>query len=149
MVAAGDEEIGRAEQPNPAPAAQEAPGPEETQGMRLEREARDLAAAWQSSRQSEQLLSEGGLSSGNNVEDMRNRLKALGAPVWGTKAQMWPRLLHAEARRELQKRDEAWLTARELAEAGGHGELRVPRAPDEPFADERARHEVTHLPHQP
>ena len=47
---------------------------------------------------------------------------------------MWPRLVHAEARRELQKRDEAWLAdcARELAEAGGRGELRVPRAPEEP-----------------
>ena len=44
-VAPADEEIGRAEAPNPAPAAPEAaaaPRPEETQGMRLEREARDL-----------------------------------------------------------------------------------------------------------
>ena len=75
------------------------------------------------------------------------------SPVWGTKAQMWPRLVHAEARRELQKRDEAWHAerARELAEAGGQGELRVPRATssNEPSADERARHEVTHLPYQP
>ena len=82
---------------------------------------------------------------------MRIQLKTLGAPVWGTKAQMWPRLVHAEARRELQKRDEAWLVdrARELAEAGGQGELRVPRAPEEPAADERARHEVTYRPCQP
>ena len=36
---------------------------------------------------------------------MRNLLEALGAPVWGTKAKMWPRLVHAETRRELQKRD--------------------------------------------
>ena len=95
-----DEEIGRAEAPNPPPAAPEAaaaPRPEETQGMRLEREALELG----------QPRSDGGLSSGSNVEDMRNRLKALGAPVWGTKAQMWPRLVHAEARRELQKREEA------------------------------------------
>ena len=65
-----------------------------------------------------------------------------GAPVWGTKAQMWPRPVHAEARRELHKRGEALLAdrARERAEAGGQGELRVPRAPDEPSADERARH---------
>ena len=77
---------------------------------------------------------------------MRNRLKALGAPVWSTKAQKQPRI-----RREIQKRDEAWLgdLARELAEAGGQGELRVPRAPEEPSADERARHDVTHLPYQP
>ena len=63
---------------------------------------------------------------------------------------MWPRLVHAEARREIQKRDEAWLAdrARELAEAGGQGELRVPRAPDEPSPEERARPEVTHLPYQ-
>ena len=96
--------------------------------MRFEREARDLAANWQSTRQLGQPLGEGGLSSGGNVADMRNRLRALGAPVWGTNAHMWPRLVHAEARRELQKRDEAWLAdrARELAEAGGQGEPRVP-----------------------
>ena len=64
---------------------------------------------------------------------------------------MWSRLVHAEARRELQKRDEAWLAerARELAEAGGQGELRVSRAPEEPSLEERARHEITHLPYQP
>ena len=72
--------------------------------MRLEGEARDIAAAWQSSRQLGQPLGEGGLSSGSNFEDMRNRLKALGAPVWSTKAQMWPRLVRAEARRELAER---------------------------------------------
>ena len=154
VVALVDDEIGRAEQPNPAPAAQEAeaaPMPEETQGMRLEREARDLAAAWQSSRQLGQPIGEGGLSSGSNVEDMRNWLKALGAPVWSTKTQMWPRLVHAEARRELQKRDEAWLAdcAKELAETGGQGELRVPRAPDGPSPEERARPELTHPPCQP
>ena len=149
-----DEEMGRAEQPVPAPAAPEAaaaPGPEETQGMRLEREACDFAANWQSTRQLGQPLGEGGLSNHSNVEDMRNRMRALGALVWGTKAQMWPRLVHAEARRELQKRDEAWLadSARELAEAGGQGELRVPRAPEEPSPEERARHEITHPPYQP
>ena len=109
VVTPVEEEIGRAEQPNSAPAAQEAGAalrPEEIQGMRLEREARDLAATWQSSRQLGQPLGEED-SSDSNVEDMRNRLRALGAPVWGTKAQMWPRRVHAEARRELQKRDEA------------------------------------------
>ena len=60
---------------------------------------------------------------------------------------MWPRLIHAEAMRELLKRDEAWLAdhARELAEAGGQGELRVPRAPDSPSSEERARNEITHI----
>ena len=127
-----------------------APG-EETRGMRHEREARYLAAAWQSSRQLGQPLGEGGLTRGRNVDDMRQRLKALGAPVLGTKAQFWPRLVRTEARRELQKRDEQWLAdrARELVEAGGQGELRVPRAPEEPTADERARDEITHLPCQP
>ena len=85
-----------------------------------------------------QPLGEGGLSSGSNVGDIGSRLRALGAPVWGTKAQMWLGLVHAEARRELQKRDEAWLAdrARELAEAEGQGEIRVPRAPDESTAEE-------------
>ena len=64
VVATVDEEIDRAEQPVPAPAAPEAavaPRPEETQGMRLEREARYLAANWQSTRQLGQPLGEGGL----------------------------------------------------------------------------------------
>ena len=41
----------------------------------------------------------------------------------------------------------SWLADRasELAEAGGQGELRVPRASEEPSADERARH----LPYEP
>ena len=46
VVALVDEEIGIS-----APEAAAAPRSEETQGMRLEREARDLAAAWHSSRQ--------------------------------------------------------------------------------------------------
>ena len=66
-----EEEIGRAELPNPAPAAQEAeaaPRPEETEGMRLEREARDFAATWKNSRQLGQPLGEGGLSSGRTLK---------------------------------------------------------------------------------
>ena len=46
VVAPVDEDIGKAEAPNLAPTAPEAaaaPRPEETRGMRLEREARDLA----------------------------------------------------------------------------------------------------------
>ena len=64
---------------------------------------------------------------------------------------MWSRLVHAEARRVLQKRDEAWLAdrTRELAEPGGKREPRGPRALEQPSADERARHEVTHLQYQP
>ena len=90
-------------------------------------------------------------SRGSNVEDMRNRLRAHGAPVWSTNAQMWPQFVHAEIRRELQKRDEAWLAdrARELASAGVQGELRVSEAPEEQSSEERARHEITHLPYQP
>ena len=151
-VAPVDEEIGRPEQPIAALAAPEAaaaPRAEETQGMRLERDDRDLAADWQRTRQLGQPLGEGGLSSGSNVE--KHAKPALGAPVWGKKAQMWPRIVHAEARRELQKRDEAWLAdrVRELAEAGGQGELRVPRGPEEPSAEARARHEITHLTYRP
>ena len=45
-----DEEIDTEKQPVPALAPPEAAaaGPEETQGLRLEREARDFAANWQS-----------------------------------------------------------------------------------------------------
>ena len=79
---------------------------------------------------------------------MRNQLKALGV-VHDVADVASTRPLGGKTR--AQKRDEAWLAdrARELAEAGGQGELRVPRAPEEPSADERARHEVTHLPYQP
>ena len=70
--------------------------------MRLEREARILAAAWQSERQLRQQLGDGGLASGRNFDDMRNRLKTLGALVWGTKAQQWHRVVHAEARRNFR-----------------------------------------------
>ena len=80
---------------------------------------------------------------------MRNQLRAIGAREWGTKgsdvASTCPRrgkTRDPETRRGTD-------CARELAEAGGRGELRVPRAPNEPFAEERARHEVTHLPYQP
>ena len=51
LAAPVDEEIGRGA----------APRPEETQGMRLEREAHDLAADWQRTRQLGQPLGEGGL----------------------------------------------------------------------------------------
>ena len=123
------------ELPPAALEARAAPRPEKTLGMRLEGEARDLAAAWQLATVGTTTRRRRTLS-GSNVEDMRNGWKALGAPVWGTKAQMWPQLVHAEARREPQKRDEAWLAdrARELAEEGGQGELRVPRAPEEPIS---------------
>ena len=68
--------IPEAEEPNPPPTAPEAraaPRAEETQGMRLEREARDLAAAWQCSRQLGQPLGEGRLASGSNVDDIHSR----------------------------------------------------------------------------
>ena len=91
MVVAVDEEISRAEAPNPpqaAPEAAAAPRPEETQGMRLEREKpvtlQQLGRAcdsWDNHSAKED-------SSGSNVGDMRNRLKTLGSQVWGTKAQM-------------------------------------------------------------
>ena len=126
------------------------PRPEESQGMRLEREARDFAAAWQSSRQLGQTTRRRRTRAAATLKTYETGLKTLGASVWRMKAEMWPRLINTEARRELQKRDVAWLAhrARELAEAGGQGELRVPRAPDEPSADERARSEVTHVPYQ-
>ena len=60
---------------------------------------------------------------------------------------MWPPFVHVEARRELQKRDGGWLAdcAKELAEAGGQGELCVQRVPEEPSSEEGALHEITHL----
>ena len=75
VVAPVDEEIGRAEQPNRAPAAQEAaavPGPEETQGVRLEREATDFAANCGRVRHSWDNHSAMEDSSDSNVQDMRN-----------------------------------------------------------------------------
>ena len=71
-----------------SPESATTPRPEEPRGMRLEREDRDLAAVWQSSRHLGQPLDEGGLSSDSNVEDMRIRLKTLDAPVWDTKLRL-------------------------------------------------------------
>ena len=55
--------------------AEAAPRPEETQGMRLEREARDLCSnlADRSAKEDSRVAA--------NVEDMRNQLRALGALV--------------------------------------------------------------------
>ena len=137
-VALVDEEIGRGRAPNPPPTAPDAaaPRPAETKGMQLEKKARDLQQPGRARYSWE--LCEGGLSSGSKIEDMRNQLKTLGALLWCTKAQLWPRLVHAEARRELQKRHEARLADRacELPKARKQSELR-----DEPSADERARYE--------
>ena len=108
-----EDEIGTAEQSNSAPAAQEAeaaPRPEETQGMRLEQEARDLAATWQSSRHVGQPLGED--SSDSNVGRHAKPVEGAWRTGVGTKAQMWLGLVHAEAKRELQKRDEACLADR-------------------------------------
>eukprot|EP00971_Amphidinium_carterae_P328914 6461044-Amphidinium_carterae.1 len=59
------------------------------------------------------------LGPGSKVEDLR---RELGAPIYGTKQQMWERLMEFEARASAKEKEREYLEARskELEEAGGN-----------------------------
>eukprot|EP00971_Amphidinium_carterae_P277803 5514004-Amphidinium_carterae.1 len=71
------------------------------------------------------------------VGAMRDRLRALGQPIYGTKEELYSRLLKAEAEEELRRRERDWIEARakELAdhpparEVPSH--LKIPEKPSE------------------
>ena len=87
------------------------------------------------------------LDSSSPVEDMRKRLRELRAPVWGTKRQMWRRLLEREEI-ELRHLDDQALPdrRRDLENAIDPTVPRTLKRPDAPTESERTAHEITHLP---
>ena len=118
-----DQEIDRGE-PNLPPA----PVAEETPGIGLESEARELAGAWQSSRQLRQPFGEGGLSTGSNVDDMRERRKTLGAHECHALASSRPRKSKAgtsriHRRRRIRRSPERMSAAKSRTFRISHGVL--------------------------
>ena len=85
----------------------------------------------------------------SKVKDLKNRLKELNAPVWGSKEILWERLKEYEARlrtsreiaEELKRREEA--INRDPESARIPADLPVPTQPSEV---ERELHNLTHLP---
>eukprot|EP00971_Amphidinium_carterae_P021398 422138-Amphidinium_carterae.1 len=51
------------------------------------------------------------LGPGSKVEDLRRRLKELGAPAYGAKQQLWERLMEFEARVATKEREREYLEA--------------------------------------
>ncbi|CAE7848057.1 RE1 [Symbiodinium necroappetens] len=83
----------------------------------------------------------------DKVEKLKARLKELGKPRYGTKAELWSRLEKAEkehmkTQRQHQERQ------RKLRE-GVAEPVEAPPGPQEPTPEQRAQHELTHLPPEP
>ena len=86
------------------------------------------------------------------VAALRNRLKALNGPAYGTKDELWKLLCEYEARAEQQLRERQWIEARknELVHGARPQEAEILDAPsklEDPVEIER--HEVTHIPPVP
>ena len=80
------------------------------------------------------------------MNDLKKRLKELGAPQYGDRALLWSRLLKAEAQRRRDIEIAKAIEEQRLRGAQDAG-MWVPRqmaAPDEPSEFERAQHELTH-----
>eukprot|EP00971_Amphidinium_carterae_P299620 5953018-Amphidinium_carterae.1 len=88
------------------------------------------------------------LGPGSKVEDLRRRLKELGTATYGTKQQLWERLMENEARVAAKEREKEYLEARskELEQAGEPRPGRILAGPESPGELERAQHELTHIP---
>ena len=92
------------------------------------------------------------LSAWSPVAALRDRLKALNGPTYGTKDELWKRLCEYEARAEQQLRERQWIEARknELIQGARPHEAEIldaPSKPEDPMEIER--HEVTHIPPMP
>ena len=90
----------------------------------------------------------------SRVEDMKERLRALRAPVWGDKRTLLARLPEAEARARQEAEEQRALEARHAARLEGAGATaplgtRTLPTPDTPTEEEKARHDLTHLPTRP
>ena len=85
------------------------------------------------------------LSAWSPVAALRNRLKALNGPTYGTKDELWKRLCEYEASAEQQLRERQWIEARknELIQGARPHEAEIldaPSKPEDPMEIER--HEV-------
>ena len=92
------------------------------------------------------------LSAWSPVAALRDRLKALNGPTYGTKDELWKRLCEYEARAEQQLRERQWIDARknELIQGARPHEAEIldaPSKPEDPMEIER--HEVTRIPPMP
>ena len=87
------------------------------------------------------------------MADFHKRLKELGAAWYGDKLTLYSRWVKAEATAKRNRELEAALQAqREEGQRATAGEAAAPRrmkAPEEPSAQERAEHELAHLPYKP
>ena len=83
----------------------------------------------------------------DKVEKLKARLKELGQPRYGNKAQLWHRLEKAEKERQrtLRKHQERQKRLRE----GTAEKATAPPGPQDPTPEQRAQHELTHLPPEP
>eukprot|EP00971_Amphidinium_carterae_P236947 4702704-Amphidinium_carterae.1 len=152
--AVGVEEVPQSERD---PEARSSDAPAETDGGRAERELRSMQAE-------ERFVQPGGpreerdtpqvvLGPAAKVREMRDRLRILRQPVYGTKEELYSRLLKAEAEEEMRRRERDWIEARskELADHPPAREpphhLRIPEMPDE--KEVQAHLDRQHLPPAP
>ena len=85
----------------------------------------------------------------SKVKDLKNRLKELNAPVWGSKEILWERLKEYEARLRTSREIAEELKRREEAINRDPESARIPAdlpAPTQPSEVERELHNLTHLP---
>ena len=67
------------------------------------------------------------LSAQSGVDELRARLRVLNAPVYGTKYELWQRLVGREARVEAERQERQWLQLRtaQLASQQGQPEVKT------------------------
>ena len=90
----------------------------------------------------------------SRTDELRDRLKQLKAPIWGTKHELWTRVVKEETRAELRLQERRWVEgrAKQLSDAAEGStiiqELRQPK--EAPLSKEEVeKHALTHLPPRP
>ncbi len=85
------------------------------------------------------------------MKDLQSRLKQLGAPYYGDKSALWKRLQEYEHRAaaELAYQAELNAAAAERREPRGEHPARQLVGPKPPSPEEKATHELTHIPARP
>ena len=82
------------------------------------------------------------LGPGSSVDRMKARLKQLGAPIYGTKSQLWSRLIEKENLVLRKRKEQEYLAARrdQLQIANEPTESAILGGPEEPTPEVRAEH---------